>query len=153
MFSNNKLATAVIGVLVVLAYPYETTVVPEQRALFVTNDMHPIKDALIRQSWQHYSLESEGHEEDLPTDSHGRVTFPKRTIRAPLIWRALGPLADIAGQGCTPASAFTLTCFRSLTPAASSFRQKSRNLNQGTMCFAKAAPNRIVRREQRERVS
>ena len=99
MFSNNKLATAVIGVLVVLAYPYETTVVPEQRALFVTNDMHPIKDALIRQSWQHYSLESEGHEEDLPTDSHGRVTFPKRTIRAPLIWRALGPLADIAGQG------------------------------------------------------
>jgi len=99
MFSNNKLATAVIGVLVVLAYPYETTVVPEQRALFVTNDMHPIKDALIRQSWQHYSLESEGHEEDLPTDSHGRVTFPKRTIRAPLIWRALSPLADIAGQG------------------------------------------------------
>ena len=99
MFSNNKLATAVIGVLVVLAYPYETTVVPEQRALFVTNDMHPIKDALIRQSWQHYSLESEGHEEDLPTDGHGRVTFPKRTIRAPLIWRALGPLADIAGQG------------------------------------------------------
>jgi len=99
MFSNNKLATAVIGVLVVLAYPYETTVVPEQRALFVTNDMHPIKDALIRQSWQHYSLESEGHEEDLPTDSHGRVTFPKRTIRVPLIWRALGPLADIAGQG------------------------------------------------------
>ena len=99
MFSNNKLATAVIGVLVVLAYPYETTVVPEQRALFVTNDMHPIKDALIRQSWQHYSLESEGHEEDLPTDSHGRVTFPKRTIRAPLIWRALGPLADIAGLG------------------------------------------------------
>ena len=99
MFSNNKLAIAVIGVLVVLAYPYETTVVPEQRALFVTNDMHPIKDALIRQSWQHYSLESEGHEEDLPTDSHGRVTFPKRTIRAPLIWRALGPLAAIAGQG------------------------------------------------------
>ena len=99
MFSNNKLATAVIGVLVVLAYPYETTVVPEQRALFVTNDMHPIKDALIRQSWQHYSLESKGHEEDLPTDSHGRVTFPKRTIRVPLIWRALGPLAAIAGQG------------------------------------------------------
>ena len=99
MFSNNKLAIAIVVPLIVLAYPFQSTVVPEQHVLFVTNDMHPIKDALIRQSWQHYSLEREGHEEDLPTDSHGRVTFPKRTIRAPLIQRLLFPLAVIAGQG------------------------------------------------------
>jgi hypothetical protein len=54
---------------------------------------------LVRQIWQDYSLESSGHEEDLPTDLHGRVTFPARTIRAPLIWRLLGPLASIVGQG------------------------------------------------------
>jgi len=99
MFRKRKSTIAFITVAVLILYPFQTTVVPEQRALFVTNDMHPIKGALIRQSWQNYSLEREGHEEDLPTDSHGRVTFPKRTIRAPLIWRALGPLADIAGQG------------------------------------------------------
>ena len=99
MFRKPKWTIALITLVVLILYPFQTTVVPEQRALFVTNDRHPIKGALIRQSWRNYSLEREGHEEDLPTDSHGRVTFPKRTIRAPLIWRALGPLADIAGQG------------------------------------------------------
>ena len=61
--------------------------------------MHPISNALVRQIWQDYSLERYGHEEDLPTDHHGRVTFPTRKIRAPLIWRLLGPLTSIAGQG------------------------------------------------------
>lgn len=83
----------------VILYPFKSTVVPSQRVLVTTNDKHPISNALVRQIWQHYSLERYGHEEDLPTDAHGRVTFPTRTIRAPLIWRVLGPLAGIAGQG------------------------------------------------------
>jgi hypothetical protein len=84
---------------IVLLYPFKTTVAPAERVLVVTKDMHPVKDALIRQIWQNYSLEFGGHEEDLPTDVHGRVTLPERTIRANLIWRILGPLASIAGQG------------------------------------------------------
>ena len=99
MSSKRKWTIVFITVAVLILYPFQTMVVPEQQALFVTNDMHPIKGALIRQSWQNYSLEREGHEEDLPTDAHGRVTFPRRTMRAPLIWRALGPLASVAGQG------------------------------------------------------
>jgi len=84
---------------VVLLFPFKSTVVPSQRVLVTTKDMHPISSALVRQIWQDYSLERYGHEEDLPTDVQGRVTFPARTIRAPLIWRLLGPLASIAGQG------------------------------------------------------
>jgi len=84
---------------IVLLYPFKTTVVPETRVLVITDDMHPIKDVLVRQSWQNYSLEGEGHEQDLPTDVHGRVVFPTRTIRAPLIIRMLGPLVSFAGQG------------------------------------------------------
>jgi hypothetical protein len=61
--------------------------------------MHPVRNALVRQIWQGYSLEPYGHEEDLPTDANGRVTFPTRTIRAPLLVRMLGPLMTIAGQG------------------------------------------------------
>jgi hypothetical protein len=99
MSAKRKWAIVAIVVAILLVCPFQTTVVPEQRVLFVTNDMHPIKGALIRQIWQNYSLERDGHEQDLPTDGHGRVTFPKRTIRAPLIWRALGPFASIAGQG------------------------------------------------------
>src|SRR5688572_26695736 len=89
---------AALAALLIL-YPFETTVAPAQRVLVVTNDMHPVKDALVRQIWQHYSLESSGLEEDLPTDATGHVTLPKRTIRANLVRRVLGPFASIAGQG------------------------------------------------------
>lgn len=86
-------------IAVLMLYPFKKTLVPAQQVLVTTKDMHPISHALVRQIWQDYSLESSGHEEDLPTDAHGRVTFPVRTIRAPLVCRLLGPLASIAGQG------------------------------------------------------
>ena len=99
MSRKRKWVIVLIVVMLLLLYPFKTTVVPEQPVLFVTDDMHPIRGALIRESRQNYSLEREGHEEDLPTDAHGRVTFPIRTMRAPLVLRALGPLASVAGQG------------------------------------------------------
>ena len=99
MSSKRKWVIALLVMAIVLLYPFKTTVVPETRVLVVTDDMHPVKDALVRQSWKNYSLEHQGHEQDLLTDAHGRITFPTRTIRAPLIWRILGPVASIAGQG------------------------------------------------------
>jgi hypothetical protein len=100
MVSKRKWVIVILASLAILVlYPFKITVVPEKRVLVMTKNMHPVRDALVRQSWQNYSLEREGHEEDLPTDAHGRVTFPTRTIRAPLVWRLLGPLASIAGQG------------------------------------------------------
>ena len=84
---------------ILLLYPFKTTLVPEQHVLVVTKDMHPVRDVLVRQIWKNYSLESEGHEEDLGTNAHGRVTFPTRTIRANLLWRMLGPLTSLASQG------------------------------------------------------
>ncbi len=100
MVSKRKWVIVMLASLAILVlYPFKITVVPEKRVLVMTNDMHPVRGALVRQSWQNYSLERQGHEEDLPTDAHGRVTFPTRTIRAPSVWRLLGPLASIAGQG------------------------------------------------------
>src|ERR1700730_10330821 len=100
MSSTRKLvALGVVIMAVLLFYPFKKTLVPEQRVLVVTKEMHPIRNAMVRQSWQDYSLERYGHEEDRPTDEDGRITFPTRTIRAPLLWRVIGPLASIAGQG------------------------------------------------------
>jgi len=95
----NALIAIVVLLAALLFYPFKKTLVPEQRVLVVTKDMHPIRNAMVRQSWQDYSLERYGHEEDLFTDSNGRVTLPVRTIRAPLLSRVFGPLASIAGQG------------------------------------------------------
>jgi hypothetical protein len=100
MTSRRKwLVIVLVSMAAVMLYPFKTTVVPSQRVLVTTKDMRPVKNALVRQIWQNYSLERYGHEEDLRTDAHGRITFPTRTIRAPLVWRLLGPLASIAGQG------------------------------------------------------
>ena len=99
--SSTRKRIIIVAVLLAIAllYPFEKTLVPEQRVLVMTNDMHPVKNAVIRQIWQDYSLERSGHEEDLPTDANGRVRFRTRTMRAPLLLRMLGPLMSIAGQG------------------------------------------------------
>ena len=82
-----------------LLYPFETSVVVPQNVLVVSQDGSPVFQARVRQIWQNYSLESIGHEEDLSTNSEGRIYFPHRTVRASLLWRAIRPIANIAGQG------------------------------------------------------
>jgi hypothetical protein len=100
MSSTRKLVALIVVILaVLLLYPFKKTLVPELRVLVVTQEMHPIRNAMVRQSWQDYSLERYGHQEDRLTDENGRIMFPTRTIRASLLWRVIGPLASIAGQG------------------------------------------------------
>ena len=81
-------AAAFIACLaVLLLFPLETTVVPEWKVRVVDEGGAPLRNSGIREVWQHYSIESKDHEQDLLTDSDGHVTFPKRTIRAPLLAR------------------------------------------------------------------
>jgi hypothetical protein len=82
-----------------LIYPFKSGEVPEQHVLVVTEDWRPVKGALVRQSWQNYSLESQGNEEDFRTDDNGRVTLPKRTMRASILIRLLHPIWNVFTQG------------------------------------------------------
>jgi hypothetical protein len=99
--SHIKFISPVLPVLLIigLVYPFEMTVVPQQNILVVTEDMRPIRGKLVRQVWQHYSLESQGHEEDLLTDENGRVSFARRTIRASFISQAIGAITNISHAG------------------------------------------------------
>lgn len=80
-------------------YPFESTIVPSQNVLVVTEDWKPIQGAGVRQIWQDYSLEFTGHEQVLTTDLNGRVTFFRRTIRASLLRRMVQPILNLVGQG------------------------------------------------------
>src|SRR5258708_23496877 len=82
-----------------LAFPYKTTVEPSRNILVVTRGMRPISGILVRQSWKNYSLESDGNEEDRYTDHSGRVSFPQRSIRRPLILRIILPAINFLSQG------------------------------------------------------
>jgi hypothetical protein len=77
-------------VAVITLYPFETTVVPEWRVRVVEQAGTPLRNVMVKEVWEHYSVESQSHEQDLPTDADGYVTFPKRTIRASLAVRIIG---------------------------------------------------------------
>lgn len=89
----------VIIVGVALLYPFKSTIVPSQNVLVITEDGRPVQNASVRQIWQHYSLESRSHEEDLRTGSNGRVTFPQRTVRASLLRRMVYPIWILLKDG------------------------------------------------------
>jgi hypothetical protein len=78
-------------VAVILGYPFESTVVPAWRLRAVDERGDPYVGKQVRQAWKHYSLELDAGEnmEDQFTDGNGYVTFPERSIRTPLLWRAV----------------------------------------------------------------
>ena len=72
--------------------PYETTVVPEWKIVVVDLQGKRVPDAWVSQSWQHFSIEELGHEENTRTDINGEVVFSKRTIKASFARRFIGPI-------------------------------------------------------------
>ena len=91
-------------------YPFETTVVPEWRVRIVDQAGSPLGNTSVKEVWQHYSIESRDHEEDLLTDGDGNVTFPKRTIRAPLAVRIVrGSINRLNPHGSSGPAAYVIT--------------------------------------------
>jgi hypothetical protein len=87
---------AFIACLVVsLFYPFDITVVPEWRLRVVDQTGRPLRGNRVRESWSHYSLETQNHEEELLSDGDGYVQFPRRAIRTNLITWAAKFLASI----------------------------------------------------------
>ena len=58
-----------------------------------------MEGVFVRQVWQDYSVESSSHEQDTYTDENGYVSFPERTVRAPLLFRVLGVILNTASLG------------------------------------------------------
>jgi hypothetical protein len=83
-----SVAGAVIVCLILsLFYPFESTVVPKWKLRVIDQTGRPLSGNRIRESWCHYTLETNCHEEELQTDSLGYVEFPRRTIRMNLFSR------------------------------------------------------------------
>src|SRR5438876_3234870 len=77
---------AFIACLVVLLfYPFETTVVPEWKLRVVDQTGQPLRGNRVRESWYHYALGTQSLEEELLSAGDGYVQFPRRAIRTNLI--------------------------------------------------------------------
>ena len=79
--------------------PLETTVAPSWTVTVVDENGNAVKGAVVREAWQNYSFEGEGHEESAQTDDIGAVTFPRRSIKASIGKRVLGSIVNIITLG------------------------------------------------------
>ena len=104
---------ALLGLIVLLIYPFETTVVPEWKIRIVDEAGDPLRVTRVREVWQHYTIESASHEEDLITDGDGYVTFPRPTVRGSLLVRIGVPIVNglnvHASFGSAPGCLFWVT--------------------------------------------
>lgn len=116
-------------------YPFESTVLPSQSALVITEEWRPIQGVVVRQSWQHYSFESEGHKEDLRTDANGRVTFAQRTIRASALRRMLYPVWNFLRQGVHTSFGIHTDMFTVNDPGQKQIREGPVKAQEGDIVF------------------
>jgi len=78
------------------------TSAPRWRLRVVDDGGAVVRGIRVTEHWQHYLVESEGHEEVRQTDEGGGVDFPERTVRASFASRVLAKLRRFASLG-TPA--------------------------------------------------
>jgi hypothetical protein len=97
---NPKLAYATAAVLLVVAFfPVPGGVAPDWTVTTLDAFHKPLSGITVREVWQQYSLEGISHEEDLLTDSRGRVHFPRRQRWSSVAGRFLGCLRQVLSTG------------------------------------------------------
>src|SRR6266545_5246643 len=89
------LGAAFLLVAGIFLYPFQTTIVPQWSLRVVDDTGIAVRDIKVTEHWQHYLLESEGHDDIKTTVEDGHVSFPERTIRASLLRRALAMIVEL----------------------------------------------------------
>jgi len=99
----------VFTLMLVGLWPVKTQSAPDWSVCVVDESNNPVSRILVRESYQNYSAEWQGHEEDLYTDARGCVQFAPKTFRSSLVKRmsaiftsamggvhaSFGPYADV----------------------------------------------------------
>lgn len=76
---KNALAMAlVLTVVVFWLFPVSWLAAPEWEVVVVDEQGKAVEGITVREIWQNYSVETEGHEADRQTDANGRATFSAR---------------------------------------------------------------------------
>jgi len=88
-----------IGIAVVLAmlWPIKTLSAPAWDVTVVDESGVPVAGITVRESYQNYSAESTGHEEDQQTDIQGEAKFTRKTLSASLLQRVFGIARSATG--------------------------------------------------------
>ena len=96
---RRAVAALVLLLLILLVFPFKTTIVPTWTLRVVDESGTPVRGVNVTEHWQHYLLESSGHEELRQTGADGRINFPDRAIRASLLRKILTTLGRLDKRG------------------------------------------------------
>ena len=88
------LTAALVLFLVTFLYPFQTTTVPQWNLRVVDDAGAPVRDINVTEHWQHYPVDSSGHEEVQRTNQDGLVSFGLRSIRASLAVRLFARISS-----------------------------------------------------------
>ena len=94
-----SIAVGLLLVLLLLFYPFQTTIVPEWSLKVVDEEGALVRDVSVTEHWQHFLLEASSHEEMRRVQDNGAVSFPERTIRASLVRRGIATIGRIKQDG------------------------------------------------------
>jgi hypothetical protein len=59
----------------------------------------PVANIRVRENWQHYSIETLGHEADARSDADGYTSFPARSVSASRLRRRVYPIWNAVTGG------------------------------------------------------
>ena len=96
---GKALAALSLLLLILLVFPFKTTIVPNWKLKVVDQSGNPVPMINVTQHWQHYLLERSGAEDLRKSGSDGLVDFPERTIRASALRRFVETLARLPKSG------------------------------------------------------
>ena len=97
--SRLTLSSALLLVLVLLVFPFESVVAPEWRLRVLDDAGQPVVRINVTEHWQHYLLETSGHEERMKTGDDGVVAFPSRSLRASFVRRGVAAVGNLWRHG------------------------------------------------------
>ena len=97
--TRTAIVVFILLILILLFYPFQTTIVPEWSLKVVDEDGAVVRDVNVTEHWQHYLLESSSHEDARTVGQNGAVSFPERNIRASLVRRGLATIGRIKRDG------------------------------------------------------
>ena len=86
----------VIAILVYFLFPVSRLAAPQWEVAVVDQRGKPVEGVTVRESWQNYSNEMEGHEADRQTDANGRATFPAQKSDYSVPRQIAGTLSALA---------------------------------------------------------
>jgi len=87
------------GILLILFYPFEQTVVPAAHIQVVDGAGRLGPNLFAKQEWFDVTVEESQHVDYSRSDENGYVTFPRRSVRAPLALRIVNTVWRIGTQG------------------------------------------------------